>query len=148
MIIKQDITLFTHLFYRDPAKYLLDQLRTLGDHSIRISLLEEGKIEMGHARALLTLSEEDQLECAKRVISESLSVRGCEAMVSGLSGAKKKEAKLQTPKDPNTALLEKELSETLGSPVEIKHNKKGSGKITVRYKNLEVLEGLLDKLKS
>ena len=112
------------------------------------SLLEEGKIEMGHARALLTLSEEDQLECAKRVISESLSVRGCEAMVSGLSGAKKKEAKLQTPKDPNTALLEKELSETLGSPVEIKHNKKGSGKITVRYKNLEVLEGLLDKLKS
>lgn len=42
MIIKQDITLFTHLFYRDPAKYLLDQLRTLGDHSIRISLLKEG----------------------------------------------------------------------------------------------------------
>ena len=112
------------------------------------SLLEEGKIEMGHARALLTLSEEDQLECAKRVISESLSVRGCEAMVSGLSGAKKRDAKSQNPKDPNTALLEKELSETLGSPVEIKHNKKGSGKITVRYKNLEVLEGLLDKLKS
>ena len=112
------------------------------------SLLEEGKIEMGHARALLTLSEEDQLECAKRVISESLSVRGCEAMVSSLSGNKKKEAKSQTPRDPNTVLLEKELSEKLGSPVEIKHNKKGSGKITVSYKNLDALEGLLDKLKS
>ena len=112
------------------------------------SLLEEGKIEMGHARALLTLSEEDQLECAKRVISESLSVRGCEAMVSSLSGNKKKEAKSQTPRDPNTVLLEKELSEILGAPVEIKHNKKGSGKITVSYKNLDALEGLLDKLKS
>tara|TARA_E500000331_G_scaffold170010_1_gene164425 strand:- start:264 stop:1115 length:852 start_codon:yes stop_codon:yes gene_type:complete len=123
-------------------------LRLLSLGSEVQSLLEEGKIEMGHARALLTLSEEDQLECAKRVISESLSVRGCEAMVSGLSGAKKRDAKSQNPKDPNTALLEKELSETLGSPVEIKHNKKGSGKITVRYKNLEVLEGLLDKLKS
>ena len=123
-------------------------LRLLSLGSEVQSLLEEGKIEMGHARALLTLSEEDQLECAKRVISESLSVRGCEAMVSGLSGAKKRDAKSQNPKDPNTALLEKELSETLGSPVEIKHNKKGSGKITVSYKNLDALEGLLDKLKS
>ena len=123
-------------------------LRLLSLGSEVQSLLEEGKIEMGHARALLTLSEEDQLECAKRVISESLSVRGCEAMVSSLSGNKKKEAKSQTPRDPNTVLLEKELSEILGSPVEIKHNKKGSGKITVSYKNLDALEGLLDKLKS
>ena len=44
--------------------------------------------------------------------------------------------------------LEKELSETLGSPVEIKHNKKGSGKIIVSYKNLDTLEGVLDKFKS
>ena len=44
--------------------------------------------------------------------------------------------------------LEKELSETLGSPVEIKHSKKGSGKIIVSYKNLDTLEGVLDKLKS
>ena len=69
-------------------------------------------------------------------------------MVSSLSGNKKKEAKSQTPRDPNTVLLEKELSEILGSPVEIKHKKKGSGKITVSYKNLDTLEGLLDKLKS
>ena len=44
--------------------------------------------------------------------------------------------------------LEKELSETLGSPVEIKHSKKGSGKIIVSYKNLDILEGVLDKFKS
>ena len=112
------------------------------------SLLEEGKIEMGHARSLLTLNEEVQLQCAHRVISESLSVRECETMVSGLSGVEKKETKPQTQRDPNTVSLEKELSEILGSPVEIKHNKKGTGKLIVSYKNLDALEGVLNKLKS
>ena len=112
------------------------------------SLLEEGKIEMGHARSLLTLSEEVQLQCAQRVISESLSVRECETMVSGLSGVEKKDTKPQTQRDPNTVSLEKELSEILGSPVEIKHNKKGTGKLIVSYKNLDALEGVLNKLKS
>ena len=112
------------------------------------SLLEEGKIEMGHARALLTLAEDVQLQCAKRVVSESLSVRECEAIVGGLSGNKKKSAKPKFQRDPNIVSLEKELSETLGSPVEIKHSKKGSGKIIVSYKNLDTLEGVLDKLKS
>ena len=111
-------------------------------------LLQEGKIEMGHARALLTLSENDQLNCAKRVVSESLSVRECEAIVGGLSGTKKKTVKSKTQPDPNIVSLEKKLSETLGSHVEIKHNKKGAGKIIVSYKNLDALQGVLDKLKS
>ena len=111
-------------------------------------LLQEGKIEMGHARALLTLSENDQVNCAKRVVLESLSVRECEAIVRGLSGAKKKSVKPKIQPDPNIVSLEKKLSETLGSHVEIKHSKKGAGKIIVSYKNLDVLEGVLDKLKS
>ena len=123
-------------------------LRLLSLSSEVQSLLEEGKIEMGHARSLLTLSEEVQLQCAQRVISESLSVRECETMVSGLSGVEKKDTKSQTQRDPNTVSLEKELSEILGSPVEIKHNKKGAGKLIVSYKNLDALEGLLNKLKS
>ena len=123
-------------------------LRLLSLSSEVQSLLEEGKIEMGHARSLLTLSEEVQLQCAQRVISESLSVRECETMVSGLSGVEKKDTKPQTQRDPNTVSLEKELSEILGSPVEIKHNKKGTGKLIVSYKNLDALEGVLNKLKS
>ena len=110
-------------------------------------LLQEGKIEMGHARALLTLSENDQVNCAKRIVSESLSVRECEAIVRGLSGTKKKSVKPKIQPDPNIVSLEKKLSETLGSHVEIKHSKKGAGKIIVSYKNLDVLEGVLDKLK-
>ena len=112
------------------------------------NMLEEGKLEMGHARSLLTLSEEEQLECAKRVVEESLSVRECEAMVSALSGGKKTSNKTQTNKDPNTTSLERELSEILGSPVEIKHNQKGKGKLIVSFKNLDTLQGVLDKIKS
>ena len=51
-------------------------------------------------------------------------------------------------KDPNTKLLEKELSELLGSPVQITHNNHGKGRLTVSFKNLDALQGVLDKIKS
>ena len=110
-------------------------------------LLQEGKIEMGHARSLLTLNEHDQLKCAKRIISESLSVRQCEAMVGDILGGKKSQSSPKTTKDPNTSLLERELSEILGSAVEIKHNKRGKGKLVISFKNLEVLQGIIQKMK-
>ena len=123
-------------------------LRLLNLASEVQALLEEGKIEMGHARSLLALSDEQQLVCAKRVISESLSVRECEAMVAGISSNKKNPTtKTKTP-DPNTVALERELSEIFGSSVEIKHNKKGRGKLIVNFKNLDTLQGILDKIKS
>ena len=123
-------------------------LRLLNLASEVQALLEESKIEMGHARSLLALSDEQQLVCAKRVISESLSVRECEAMVAGISSNKKKpNTKTKTP-DPNTVALERELSEIFGSSVEIKHNKKGRGKLIVNFKNLDTLQGILDKIKS
>ena len=110
-------------------------------------LLQDGKIEMGHARALLTLNESDQINCAKRVVSESLSVRQCEAMVGSLTTKTKRGNDAQTKKDPNTALLEKELSDVLGSAVEIKHNKKGKGKLIVSFKSLEALQGVIEKIR-
>ena len=112
------------------------------------SMLEEGKIEMGHARSLLSLAEADQLECAKRVVSESMSVRQCEALVATFSNAKKTKNPQAKSKDPNTRLLEKELSELLGSAVQITHNSKGRGKLVVNFKNLDALQGVLDKIKS
>ena len=111
-------------------------------------LLQEGKIEMGHARALLTLSENDQLDCAMRVVSESLSVRECEVIASKLSSNKKNQSKTQSTKDPNTVSLEKELTEVLGSTVEIKHYKKGKGKLIISYKSLASLQGIIEKLKN
>ena len=122
-------------------------LRLLSLSSEVQELLQEGKIEMGHARALLTLNENDQLDCAMRVVSESLSVRECEVIAAKLSGNKKNQSKTHPTKDPNTVSLEKELTEVLGSAVEIKHNKKGNGKLIISYKSLAVLQGIVEKIK-
>ena len=112
------------------------------------ALLEEGKIEMGHARSLLTLNDDQQHTLAKRVISESLSVRQCEALVAEVSNNKKKTSKKTKTPDPNTSSLERELSEIIGSSVEIRHNKKGRGKLIINFNNLDTLQGILDKIKS
>ena len=112
------------------------------------AFLEEGKIEMGHARSLLTLEEADQIAVAQQVIAESLSVRQCEALASSFSAKIKPQTKSEKNKDPNTAALERELSEILGSPVDIKHNAKGKGKLVINFKNLDALQGVLDKIKS
>ena len=122
-------------------------LRLLSLSSEVQELLQEGKIEMGHARALLTLNENDQIDCAMRVVSESLSVRECEVIAGKFSGNKKNQSKTQSTKDPNTVSLEKELTEVLGSTVEIKHNKKGKGRMIISYKSLEVLQGIIEKIK-
>ena len=112
------------------------------------TFLEEGKIEMGHARSLLTLDESEQISIAEQVIAESLSVRQCEALAAGLTSKTKTQNKLQKNKDPNITTLERELSELLGSSVEIKYNNKGKGKLTISFKNLDALQGVLDKIKS
>ena len=88
--------------------------------------------------------EQDSL--AKEVISKKLSVREVEALVSDKSKSPKQK-RTQIKKDPNTAKLEKEISETLGARVDISHNKKGSGKLVINFKNLDQLQGILNKIK-
>ena len=102
---------------------------------------------MGHARALLSADPTKQFGLAKEVIKKSLSVRQTEALV----GAKKKGVlpkKSSSTKDPNTKKLERDLSETLGAEVSIKHNKKGKGSLTINFENLDILQGLLEKIKN
>ena len=110
------------------------------------ALLEEGSIEMGHARALLAVDPKKQLGLAKEVVKKSLSVRQTEALVGGKkqSGQNNKGAQ---PKDPNTKKLEKDLSETLGAAVSIKHNKKGKGSLTINFESLDALQGVLERIK-
>jgi len=110
------------------------------------SLLEDGQIEMGHARALLSVDLSKQFTLAKEVIEKSLSVRQIEALV----GDKKQGSptkKSRPAKEPNTKKLERDLSEILGAQVSIKHNKKGKGSLTISFENLDVLQGLLEKIK-
>lgn len=108
-------------------------------------LLESGKLEMGHARAILGLPEERQLAAALEVVDKSLSVRETERLVSSKK-ENLKSVKSSESKDPNTLSLERQISETLGAKVEIKHNKKGRGRLIVNFKNLDVLQGILEKI--
>lgn len=108
------------------------------------TLLEHGDIEMGHARALLSLENDLQTTTARTVVAKELTVRETEALVKKvLEPAKPKAEKV---KDANTASLEQNLSERLGSQVSISHNKKGKGKLVINYTNLDELDGILARI--
>ena len=107
--------------------------------------LESGEIEMGHARALLGVDGVTQVALAEEIIKQSLSVREAEKLVSRKRTTKKSTQK--TTKDPNITSLEKGLSEDLGAGVRIQSNKSGKGKLTIEFKGLDQLEGILEKLR-
>jgi ParB family chromosome partitioning protein len=106
------------------------------------TLLEHGDIEMGHARALLSLAEAQQTEAARLIVAKGLSVRQTEALVRGLLAAKDKPAEDKSV-DPNVAQLQQSLADRLGAAVHIDYNKKGQGKLVIRYNSLEELDGIL-----
>jgi ParB family chromosome partitioning protein len=107
------------------------------------TLLENGDLEMGHARALLALPEAQQTEVAREVVAKGLSVRQAEALVRGLLAAKDKPAAAPAKADPNVAELTQWLTERLGAGVDIQYNKKGKGKLVIRYNSFEELDGIL-----
>ena len=102
-------------------------------------LLGQGKIEMGHARALLPLTQEDQLMVANQVIAKSLSVRQTEELVKRVLNPKTKTA---TPVEPRISELMSNLSKTLNSKTEIKATG-NRGKIIIHYKTEDELSNIL-----
>ncbi len=108
------------------------------------TLLEHGDIEMGHARALLTLENDLQTTTGRTVAAKELTVRETEALVKKLLAPIK--PVIIKVKDPDTCSLEQQLSEKLGSSVTINHNKKGKGKLVINYNNLDELDGILTKI--
>ena len=109
--------------------------------------LEQGKLEMGHARALLSLDEAKQNTLALEIIKKGFSVRETERYVSDKKD-KTPSKDPQKARDPNTIILEREVSEILGATTEIRHNKQGKGKMVVNFKTLDALQGILEKIKS
>ncbi len=107
-------------------------------------MVMDGALEMGHARALLTLDGARQIEAAHRVSARGLSVRETEALVQKLMRGPV--ARRSRP-DRDLARLEEEMSERLGTTVEIKPGRKGSGKLVVHYSSLDHLEQFLNKLR-
>jgi len=110
-------------------------------------LLEQGQLEMGHARALLGLEGLAQDQSAQRVADQGLSVRQTEALVRRVAaGLTPKKGKSQPTKDPDTRRLEQRITDTIGAPVSIKHSPAGKGEVTIRYSSLDELDGVLKHL--
>ncbi len=107
-------------------------------------MLMNREIEMGHARALLTLEKTEQAEVARIVVSKGLNVRQTEALVRKSGETDPGENKPIV--DADTRRLEDRLSMTIGQPVAIKHAKSGRGKLTVSYNSLDELDGILAHL--
>jgi ParB family transcriptional regulator, chromosome partitioning protein len=110
-------------------------------------LLEKRELEMGHARALLALTNRrQQIEIALLIVKKSLSVRDAEALVRRLQQPAAADADTDPAlrgRDPNVHRLEQELAEKLGARVAIKHSAAGKGRLVVTYNSLDELDGIL-----
>ncbi|AZG34325.1 MAG: ParB/RepB/Spo0J family partition protein [Shewanella psychromarinicola] len=108
-------------------------------------LLENGDIDMGHARALLAVEGDEQTNLARLVASKEMTVRETERLVNKVLNPAKE---AETPaKDHDVSRLEQELIEKLGAKVAINHGSKGKGKIVINYQNLTELDGILSKIR-
>ena len=112
-----------------------------------MKMLEYGDIEMGHAKALLGLMGNDQLEAARTVVAKSLSVRQTEALVRRLQQQKESPEFEIKRVDPNIKTLEEDLSQRIGARVAIQHSAKGKGKLVISYNSLDELDGVLEHIK-
>ncbi|HUG79909.1 MAG TPA: ParB/RepB/Spo0J family partition protein [Burkholderiales bacterium] len=108
-------------------------------------MVMEGALEMGHARALLALDAARQIEAGHRVAAKGLSVRETEALVQALLRGPVPRRRPRADRD--LARLEEEASERLGTTVQIRPARKGTGKLVLQYSSLDHLEQLLKKLR-
>lgn len=115
------------------------RLLTLADEVKK--MVEHGDLEMGHARALLTLPQNIQLQAAKTIVAKALSVREAEKLVRRLQSLSQTKQKNQS--DPNILNLQQQISDKLGARVVVQHSNKGSGKLIIEYNNLNELEGII-----
>ncbi|GGW96494.1 ParB/RepB/Spo0J family partition protein [Alteromonas halophila] len=106
-------------------------------------LVEHGDIEMGHARALLSLEGDAQSDAAQTVSGKGLTVRDTEKLVKKLLEPAK--PKPEKPIDPDVKQLIERLSENLGAEVNIAHNAKGKGKMVINFNDLDQLDGIISK---
>ena len=101
-------------------------------------------IEMGHARALLSLDDDLQVQAAREVVRKRMSVRATENLARRLQQSKRKKGKRRV--DPDILRLQNRLGETLGARVRIQHQASGKGKLVIAYNNSDEFEGILDRL--
>lgn len=112
------------------------------------NMVRRGELEMGHARALLTLTSPKQLQLAKIIVERGMSVRGAESLAAAIQKPKTAGAasSQNNARDPNILQLQNQLKSRLNAKVDIKHQQSGKGKLVVHYFSLDELEGILSKI--
>jgi ParB family chromosome partitioning protein len=133
--------------HEDVAKYI-SKSRTHVTNIIRLNdlsdfvkeQLRENNISMGHARAVITLSNDEQSKIIREAIHKKLSVRAVENLAKP-----NQKSKISEQKNQDTLALERRLTETLGAKTTINNGKKG-GVVNIRYGSLDELQGIIDKI--
>jgi len=120
-------------------------LRLIELHPEVKKLLVNRQLEMGHARALLSLEGPKQVAAANKIVKEGLTVRAAERLV------KDSQAEPKAPKvriiDKDTLRLQEDLTAKLGAKVLIEHKENGAGKLVIAYSSLEELDGILEQIR-
>ena len=111
-------------------------------------MLADGKIDMGHARALLALSGAEQIQLANEIVAKDLSVRETERLIARMTDKGNEKKAKDGKKEPNAddRILEERLAESIGAPVHVVYGKKGRGKIVIDFADLDDLDALIAKL--
>ncbi|TNE76244.1 MAG: ParB/RepB/Spo0J family partition protein [Gammaproteobacteria bacterium] len=111
-------------------------------------LLEHGDLEMGHAKVLLALEGERQVEAARQAVARGMSVRQIEDLVKRMQHEQDQPKTSSEKKiDPDIRRLQEKLEEQLSVPVRIEHTSKGKGRLVLKYNSVDELEGILDHIK-
>jgi len=109
--------------------------------------VRENRLEMGHARALLSLSPTLQQEAAHQVLLQGLSVRETEVLARRLQEQTLSPKTTTKALDPNVRALQDDLSERLGTRVLVQHQTSGKGRLVIHYSSLDELDGILGRVK-
>ena len=108
----------------------------------------DGKLDMGHARALLVLSAAQQIQLGNRIAAGQLSVRATEALVARAGAVKSRKASKKAPaRSRDIVQLEDELADTLGADVRLQADPRGKGELTIKFSSLDQLEGIVARLR-
>ncbi len=122
-------------------------MRLLELHDDVKLMVDNGELDMGHARALLGAPTSDQPDIAKRITQQGLTVRAVEKLVKDLREGKTTTSQGPAKTDPNIEALGQKLGKLLGAPVTIRHQKSGAGKLEITYSSIDELDGILKHIK-